>query len=504
MILLDIMMPEMDGYKVCEKLKADERTCDIPVIFLSALDDVSDKIKAFSVGGVDYITKPFQEEEVLARVKTHLSMRRMHRRLEELNKELIEAALLREDVERITRHDLKTPLNVIVGFPQIIMKDDKLPAQHPKHLKMIEKAGMRMLNMIDLSLDMFKMEKKAYPFKPVLVNVSQVIRKIVKDTEAPAMAKNLSVATLINGKPACSEDIFSVQGEELLCYSMLANLIKNAFEASPDGERITVELADEEEMSVLRIHNKGAVPENIRGRFFDKYVTSDNESGTGLGTYSARLIAETQGGSIHLDTSEEKGTAVTVRLPSLPPAMRSVARTGLSATPSELAAKSESKDRILDSARLKAALSEEQLATLKTAAIRTDPTGSNAVIDRIREHDEPLANAMAELVRTFRFDIIQELLKIEQIPSDAVTLQNDRKAKPTVFPELEEMKHLYQLTLMGDINELKKRAAILNQSDVKFKPFVTQMRAFLKNYLVDELGEWFEGVMTDDWVVPEE
>ena len=316
LILLDIVMPDMDGYEVCQQLKADERTRDIPVIFLSALDDVSDKIRAFSVGGVDYITKPFQEEEVLARVETHLNQRRMQRRLEEQNQELTEAASLREDVERITRHDLKTPLNAIIGFPRIMMMDENLSAEQTEYLKMIEESGLMMLEMINLSLDMFRMERGVYQFQPVPVNVSQVIRRIINDTEPLVTAKRLSVKILINGKAAGSEEGFSAHGEELLCYSMLANLIKNAFEASPERGRITVELADEEEMSVIRIHNRGAVPGNIRDRFFDKYVTSGKESGTGLGTYSARLIAETQGGSIHLDTSEEKGTTVTVRLPS--------------------------------------------------------------------------------------------------------------------------------------------------------------------------------------------
>jgi signal transduction histidine kinase len=88
LILLDIMMPEMDGYEVCSKLKADERTKDIPVIFISALSDVLDKVKAFSVGGVDYITKPFQEQEVLARVETHLALQRLQKRLQHQNDEL--------------------------------------------------------------------------------------------------------------------------------------------------------------------------------------------------------------------------------------------------------------------------------------------------------------------------------------------------------------------------------------------------------------------------------
>ena len=88
LILLDIMMPEMNGYEVCEKIKADERTRDIPVIFISAINDVLDKVKAFAVGGVDYITKPFQMEEVLVRVETHLAMCQLQSKLKQKNDEL--------------------------------------------------------------------------------------------------------------------------------------------------------------------------------------------------------------------------------------------------------------------------------------------------------------------------------------------------------------------------------------------------------------------------------
>ncbi|NIS80593.1 MAG: SpoIIE family protein phosphatase [Anaerolineales bacterium] len=86
LILLDIKMPEMDGYEVCERLKADSQTRDIPIIFISALDDVQDKVNAFTVGGVDYITKPFQLEEVLARVETHLALRKLQLQLQDANR----------------------------------------------------------------------------------------------------------------------------------------------------------------------------------------------------------------------------------------------------------------------------------------------------------------------------------------------------------------------------------------------------------------------------------
>jgi len=91
LILLDIRMPGMDGYEVCKQLKSEEKTRKIPVIFISALNEVDDKVKALSLGGVDYITKPFQAEEVLARIKTHLTLRSLQKSLEDKNAQLQKA-----------------------------------------------------------------------------------------------------------------------------------------------------------------------------------------------------------------------------------------------------------------------------------------------------------------------------------------------------------------------------------------------------------------------------
>jgi CheY-like chemotaxis protein len=109
LILLDIMMPGLDGYEVCRRLKAEELTRDVPVIFISAMDETLDKVTAFSVGGVDYIPKPFQVEEVLARVETHLALRRLHRQLQAANAEL---ARRLEELE-IRNQELHTALSTI-------------------------------------------------------------------------------------------------------------------------------------------------------------------------------------------------------------------------------------------------------------------------------------------------------------------------------------------------------------------------------------------------------
>jgi two-component system sensor histidine kinase/response regulator len=172
LMLLDIMMPGLSGYEVCSHLKADEKTRDIPVIFLSALNQELDKVQAFTVGGVDYITKPFQVKEVLARIETHLTLRHLQKDLEERNlslrqeigeRKLAEEALRRQTTELEARnaeldafahtvaHDLKTPLTAVVGFSDLLQKRySQMSAEKVgEMLEIISQNGRRMANIIN-------------------------------------------------------------------------------------------------------------------------------------------------------------------------------------------------------------------------------------------------------------------------------------------------------------------------------------------------------------------
>ena len=294
LILLDVVMPDMDGFEVCRLMKGDQRTASIPIIFVTALGDVEDETKGFDAGGVDYIAKPISPPVVRARVKTHLDLQRQNE-------------ILRE-VERLSRHDLKTPLNGILQFASLLSEDESLTPDQHRSVQTIERAGYQMLEMINGSLDLFRIEQGTYRPSPVRLELRDVIDRVV--TDLGELAQSRGVRCEVRGNAI-------VRGEDLLTYSMFANLVKNAVEASAVGEVVAIDLGD----AAVRIANRGAVPTELRERFFEKYATAGKRGGTGLGTYSARLMAEIQGGSIALDARDDE-TIVTVTLPA--PVLRTV------------------------------------------------------------------------------------------------------------------------------------------------------------------------------------
>ena len=314
LILLDVLMPEMDGYEACLQLKNNVETQDIPVIFVTALaEDVSEE-RGFNVGAVDYITKPISPAIVRARVRTQLALKAAQCQLEEQNKSLIEASLLREDVERIMQHDLKGPLTTIIGMPTLLLNKENITPQQKETLSLIKEAGYLMLNMINSSLDLYKMETGSYQYKPQLIDLLQVIRKVLTESHNLSVAHEIGIKLTLNGVEPAEGDKFMVMAEELLSHTMLSNLIKNAVEASPAGATVDVALDTVEGKPTVRVSNSGEVPADVRPRFFEKYVTAGKDAGTGLGTYSAYMAARTQGGTISLDDSQPGTTMITVQL----------------------------------------------------------------------------------------------------------------------------------------------------------------------------------------------
>lgn len=243
------------------------------------------------------------------------------RQLEEQNTALLAAFRLREEVERIARHDLKTPLASIASVPRLLRERHALSPQDEELLGTVERAALRVLSMVNLSLDLFRMEEGSYRLRAQAVDLGALAQTVARELQDHARSKKVALALELPAQPLYA------QGEELLCYSTLANLTKNALEASPEGGTVRVRLARVEDADgvcvALDIHNAGLVPPEVRDRFFQKYATHGKPEGSGLGAYSARLMARVQRGSLRM-TSGEGGTTLSLRLPlwhgQVPPA----------------------------------------------------------------------------------------------------------------------------------------------------------------------------------------
>ncbi|MHC1751044.1 sensor histidine kinase [Humidesulfovibrio sp.] len=236
----------------------------------------------------------------------------------------VQAEADRADVERILQHDLRAPLTAIINLPQVMRMESGIIPEHLEYLNYIEAAGQRMLRMITQSLDLHRMERGEYQAERVMTDLLAAVREVMTELSSLAQAKRLGVRLTVNGADPTPGQRVAVTGARLHISGVIANLLTNALEAAPEGSLVSLDLTDAPDQgpaggfALLSIHNLGAVPEAFRARFFEKYATHGKRSGTGLGTYSAKLIARAYGGDVVFDSSDGVSTTLTVRLPLWP------------------------------------------------------------------------------------------------------------------------------------------------------------------------------------------
>jgi len=226
---------------------------------------------------------------------------------------------LREDVERIIRHDLKSPLLGIVGFARLLMEDEALSEKHQEWARLIHDSGQQMDRLLANSQAMLRMSQGDYTVIHRPVDMIRLLEELGKRFEPAMREKNVGFSCALGQEKQGRGGSCGIQGEEAFLDDMLSNLIKNAVEASPEGESVDVTLRGEDGHVVIDIHNKGVIPPEVRERFFEPYATSGKPGGTGLGAHSARLIALAHSGEITFTTDEAEGTHLLVRLPVAPP-----------------------------------------------------------------------------------------------------------------------------------------------------------------------------------------
>ncbi|CAD5940621.1 MAG: response regulator [Planktothrix agardhii KL2] len=322
LILLDIKMPEMDGYEVCERLKMQEETAAIPVIFLSALDDVFDKVKAFTVGGVDYITKPFQVEEVFARIENQLTIRRLQQqlqnkniKLEQLNQELKRSNRDLEEFAYVVSHDLQQPLQTITGFAELLLalkSEINLEQEAEEYVSPILEEGIRMQELIKNLLEYSRVGTKKRNFEPT--DCQEILRKSLADLHS-IIENSLAIVTC--------EKLPIIMADRIQLGQLFQNLIANGIKyQSPNIQpKIVISVQEKPEEWLFRVEDNGIgiKPENFDRIFqvFQRLHTNQEYPGTGVGLAICKKIIERHQGRIWLESEWQIGTTFYFTLPKL-------------------------------------------------------------------------------------------------------------------------------------------------------------------------------------------
>jgi len=303
LILLDIMMPDMDGYEVSRKIQENELLKDIPVIFISALNDTNDIVKAFAAGGVDYITKPFKAEEVKARVATHLKIRQQKLRLQELNSEKVKFF-------SILAHDLRGPLGGLMMLAEM-MKDNSLdltPAQKQELTINLSDSASNIYNLLENLLQWSQIQNGHLKYKPEILNINSIINDCIKILEETY--KNKSITIKVN----IANDL-EIIADNIMIQIIIRNLLSNAIKFTNHGGEINISaIAKEDNEAIISVSDNGiGMGFELLNNLFkiDSKVSrigTEGEPSSGLGLLLCKEFVEKQGGKIWVESTESKGS----------------------------------------------------------------------------------------------------------------------------------------------------------------------------------------------------
>lgn len=324
LILLDVMMPVIDGFEVCRRLKSNPLTSEIPVIFLTAKTQTEDIIKGFEVGGVDYITKPFKHEELLARIRTHVELKRSKDIILDQNERLKQLNAEKSEFMSIAAHDLKNPLQVMVGFSKILEQNsgDFTPEEVKEFAGDIRESGETMFKIITDLLDINAIEEGRVEFSNDEFDICDLIDRMVDLYRIKADEKSIQIE--INHESP-ENRIFA---DPTRVSQILDNLISNAVKFSPFKKKIFIgssrSRAEGTDNDIIRIEIQDQGPgisKEDKDKLFIKFAKlkarpTNNESSTRLGLSIVKNFTERMNGRVWCESEEGEGARFIIELPA--------------------------------------------------------------------------------------------------------------------------------------------------------------------------------------------
>ena len=324
LILLDVNMPEMNGYEVCEILKSDKETKEIPVIFLTAKTEPEDIVKGLTVGGIDYITKPFNAKELITRVKSHLDLSiskqiisAQNEQLNKLNIELKETIATKDKFFSIIAHDLKDPFHTLVGFSNLILStfDERKPEDIKRLVKFIHQSSVHGFDLLNNLLDWSRSQTGTIKYNPTSIRLSSLMDDLLLLLNKTAEKKELQLISAI------PEDC-TVFADEKMMQTVIRNLVSNALKFTTPGGIVRIESRVLEDETEIIVSDTGlGIPEEHLSKLFNisenhSTMGTDNERGTGLGLLLCKEFVEKNGGSIKVKSEPGKGSEFSFLIPN--------------------------------------------------------------------------------------------------------------------------------------------------------------------------------------------
>lgn len=309
LILLDVMMPGIDGFETCRRLKAQAATRDVPVLFMTALHEAADKVKAFEAGGVDYITKPIEHQEAMARVRTHLALRRLQRELEA-------QLALKERFMRFAGHDLRNPLCLILIAAEMARRQavsGGTPAL-ASYLENIGESAVQMRRIIDTFLEL----RPAAAGTPAngRVDLGLLATAIARQHEPAAERKRIALTMEL------ADALPLARGDAALAYQAFTNFASNALKFTPPGGRVAIRTRAAEGSVRAEVHDTGpGVPLAERAQLFVEHAQltprpTGGEESNGVGLAIVKHLVESQAGRVGAEFPADGGSVFWFELPA--------------------------------------------------------------------------------------------------------------------------------------------------------------------------------------------
>ena len=319
LILLDVMMPGMDGFEVAERLKSEEFRCEIPIIFLTALDDTQSIVNGFKLGVGDFISKPFRKEELMVRIKHLLSLVAARRIIEEKNEELRKTIAGRDKMYSVIAHDLRSPMasmKMLLNTIMMSVEKDKVDPDIFDMLEMSNKTSEEVFSLLDNLLKWTKSQLGKLTVIPQKLDISGLADGVVEVMNSVAEVKHIKLIRT-------DHESFFVYVDIEMIKSILRNLISNAVKFSnPDSEiKVGIKAEDGKVIVSVTDSGKGIKKEDQHkllkdSTHFTTYGTN-SEEGSGLGLLLCRDFARKNGGELWFESEENLGSVFSFSLPQL-------------------------------------------------------------------------------------------------------------------------------------------------------------------------------------------